>query len=105
MSEANSNGRRALEGVRIIDLTWLQVGPQDTRLLATFRAQVIRVEWRERKGIHFIRYTPPFAPDHAPADGGRIQGVTRGHSNGSVNRAGYFNNTNPGKYGITLNLN
>src|SRR3984957_20508607 len=105
MSEANSNGKRALEGVRVLDLTWLQVGPQATRLLATFGAQVIRVEWRERKAIDFIRYTPPFAPDHATADGGRSQGIARGHSKGSVNRAGYFNNTNPGKYGITLNLN
>jgi len=36
--------RRALEGVRIIDLTWLQVGPQATRILASFGAQVIRIE-------------------------------------------------------------
>ena len=75
-------------------------------MLATFGAQVIRVEWRERKAIDFIRYVPPFAPDHATADGGRSQGVTRGHGiRGSYNRAGYFNNTNPGKYGVTLNLN
>ena len=65
MSIGDTNGERALEGVRIIDLTWLQVGPQATRLLATFGAQVIRVEWRERKAIDFIRYSPPFAPDHA----------------------------------------
>ncbi len=76
MSDGTSNGRRALEGVRVIDLTWLQVGPQATRLLATFGAQVIRVEWRERKAIDFIRYVPPFAPDHATADGGRSQGLT-----------------------------
>jgi crotonobetainyl-CoA:carnitine CoA-transferase CaiB-like acyl-CoA transferase len=106
MSGETSKGRRALEGVRIIDLTWLQVGPQATRLLATFGAQVIRVEWRERKAIDFIRYVPPFAPDHATADGGRSQGVTRSHGiRGSYNRNGYFNNTNPGKYDITLNLN
>ncbi len=107
MGTEEAKGRRALEGVRIIDLTWLQVGPQATRLLATFGAQVIRVEWRERKAIDFIRYVPPFAPDHATADGGRSQGVTpRSHGiRGSYNRAGYFNNTNPGKYGITLNLN
>jgi crotonobetainyl-CoA:carnitine CoA-transferase CaiB-like acyl-CoA transferase len=98
--------RRALDGVRVIDLTWLQVGPQATRLLATFGAQVIRVEWRERKAIDFIRYTPPFAPDNARPDGGRVQGVTRGHGiRGNFDRGAYFNNTNPGKYGITLNLN
>jgi crotonobetainyl-CoA:carnitine CoA-transferase CaiB-like acyl-CoA transferase len=106
MSENGAKVRRPLEGVRILDLTWLQVGPQATRLLATFGAQVIRIEWREHKAIDFIRYVPPFAPDHATADGGRSQGVTRGRGmRGNYNRSAYFNNTNPGKYGITLNLN
>jgi crotonobetainyl-CoA:carnitine CoA-transferase CaiB-like acyl-CoA transferase len=106
MLDGESKGGRALEGVRIIDLTWLQVGPQATRLLAGFGAQVIRIEWRERKAMDFIRYSPPFAPDHARADGGRSQGVMRGRgSPGNFDRGAYFNNTNPGKYGITLNLN
>ncbi len=106
MSEHGAKPRRPLEGVRILDLTWLQVGPQATRLLATFGAQVIRIEWREHKAIDFIRYVPPFAPDHATAEGGRSQGVTRGRGiRGNYNRSAYFNNTNPGKYGITLNLN
>jgi crotonobetainyl-CoA:carnitine CoA-transferase CaiB-like acyl-CoA transferase len=106
MGESKSNGKRALEGVRVLDLTWLQVGPQATRLLATFGAQVIRIEWREHKAVDFIRYVPPFAPDHATADGGRSQGVARGRGiKGNYNRSAYFNNTNPGKYGITLNLN
>ena len=106
MNNGQAKGGRALEGVTVIDLTWLQVGPQATRLLATFGAQVIRIEWRERKAIDFIRYTPPFAPDHARADGGRSQGVTQGHgTRNNFDRGAYFNNTNPGKYGITLNLN
>jgi crotonobetainyl-CoA:carnitine CoA-transferase CaiB-like acyl-CoA transferase len=106
MSENGTKARRPLDGVRILDLTWLQVGPQATRLLATFGAQVIRIEWREHKAIDFIRYVPPFAPDNATADGGRSQGVTRGRGiRGNYNRSAYFNNTNPGKYGITLNLN
>ncbi len=106
MSENGAKARQPLEGVRILDLTWLQVGPQATRLLATFGAQVIRIEWREHKAIDFIRYVPPFAPDHATADGGRSQGVARGRGiRGNYNRSAYFNNTNPGKYGITLNLN
>ena len=106
MSENGAKARRPLEGVRILDLTWLQVGPQATRLLATFGAQVIRIEWREHKAIDFIRYVPPFAPDNATADGGRSQGVTRGRGiRGNYNRSAYFNNTNPGKYGMTLNLN
>jgi crotonobetainyl-CoA:carnitine CoA-transferase CaiB-like acyl-CoA transferase len=106
MGDGEARPRRALEGVRVIDLTWLQVGPQATRLLATFGAEVIRIEWRERKAIDFIRYVPPFAPDHAHASGGRRQGVARGRGiRGNYDRSAYFNNTNPGKYGITLNLN
>lgn len=97
---------RALEGVRIIDLTWLQVGPQATRLLASFGAQVIRVEWRGRGAIDFLRYFQPFAPDHATPDGGRVQGAAPSNGiRGNYDRGAYFNNTNPGKYGITLNLN
>jgi crotonobetainyl-CoA:carnitine CoA-transferase CaiB-like acyl-CoA transferase len=97
---------RALEGVRIIDLTWLQVGPQATRLLASFGAQVIRVEWRKRGAIDFLRYFQPFAPNHATPDGGRAQGAAPSHGiRGNYDRGAYFNNTNPGKYGVTLNLN
>ena len=97
---------RALEGIRIIDLTWLQVGPQATRLLASFGAQVIRVEWRKRGAIDFLRYFQPFAPDHATPDGGRVQGAAPSHGlRGNYDRGAYFNNTNPGKYGVTLNLN
>jgi len=106
MTIQTNSGRRALEGVRIIDLTWLQVGPQATRLLASFGAQVIRVEWRKRGAIDFLRYFQPFAPNHATADGGRVQGAARSHGiRGNFDRGAYFNNTNPGKYGVTLNLN
>ena len=96
----------ALQGVRIIDLTWLQVGPQATRLLASFGAQIIRIEWRNPAAVDFLRYVPPLAPDHATPDGGRSQGAASSHGiRGNFNRGAYFNNTNPGKYGITLNLN
>jgi len=97
MGDGEARPRRALDGVRVIDMTWLQVGPQATRLLATFGAEVIRIEWRERKAIDFIRYVPPFAPDHAHASGGRSQGVMRGRGiRGNYDRSAYFNNTNPG---------
>jgi crotonobetainyl-CoA:carnitine CoA-transferase CaiB-like acyl-CoA transferase len=96
----------ALDGVRIIDLTWLQVGPQATRLLASFGAEIIRVEWRKRAAVDFLRYMEPFAPDHATPEGGRSQGPARGHGiRGDFDRGAYYNNTNPGKYGVTLNLN
>src|SRR5260221_9042813 len=104
-NDANGKGR-ALEGVRIIDLTWLQVGPQATRILATFGAQVIRIEWRNPAAVDFLRYMQPFAPDHATPDGGHSQGTARSHGiRGNFDRGAYYNNTNPGKYGVTLNLN
>ncbi len=96
----------ALDGVRVIDLTWLQVGPQATRLLASFGAEIIRVEWRKRAAVDFLRYMEPFAPDHATPEGGHSQGAARGHGiRGDFDRGAYYNNTNPGKYGVTLNLN
>ncbi len=106
MAENENTRRSALAGVRIIDLTWLQVGPQATRILASFGAQVIRIEWRHPAAVDFLRYMQPFAPDHATAQGGRSQGAARSHGiRGNFDRGGYYNNTNPGKYGITLNLN
>src|ERR1700730_1825967 len=106
MANQGNERPRALEGVRIIDLTWLQVGPQATRLLASFGAQVIRVEWRKRGAIDFLRYFQPFAPNHATSDGGHVQGAAPSHGiRGNYDRGAYYNNTNPGKYGVTLNLN
>jgi crotonobetainyl-CoA:carnitine CoA-transferase CaiB-like acyl-CoA transferase len=106
MAENGNSKRWALADVRIIDLTWLQVGPQATRIMASFGAQVIRIEWRHPAAVDFLRYMQPFAPDHATAQGGRSQGAARSHGiRGNFNRGAYYNNTNPGKYGITLNLN
>jgi crotonobetainyl-CoA:carnitine CoA-transferase CaiB-like acyl-CoA transferase len=106
MAENGNHKRWALAGVRIIDLTWLQVGPQATRILASFGAQVIRIEWRHPAAVDFLRYMQPFAPNHATAQGGRSQGAARSHGiRGNFDRGAYYNNTNPGKYGITLNLN
>src|SRR5438270_7501108 len=106
MTEKENTRRWALAGVRIIDLTWLQVGPQATRILASFGAEIIRVEWRHPAAVDFLRYMQPFAPDHANPQGGHCQGAARSHGiRGNFDRGAYFNNTNPGKYGITLNLN
>ena len=86
---AKAQRRRPLEGVRVIDLTKIVAGPNATRMLATMGAEVIRVEWHDQRALDLLRGVQPRAPGGA-AD--------------SLNRSGLFNNINPGKYGITLNM-
>src|SRR3989442_3175272 len=96
---------RPLEGVRIADLTWLLAGAGGPRLLASLGAEVIRIEWRDR--LDFLRYMPPFAPltnqGTEKAGAMELAGLDKS-SVKSVNRAGYFNDINAGKKGISLNM-
>lgn len=102
----DSDKVRPLRGTRVIDLTWVQVGPQTTRLLASFGAEIIRVECPHPNGMDVVRLVPPFTPNHATANGGRSQGAAPSSGiPGNYNRSALFNNTNAGKYGITLDLN
>jgi crotonobetainyl-CoA:carnitine CoA-transferase CaiB-like acyl-CoA transferase len=89
MAEAVKTKRRPLEGVRVIDLTKIVAGPNCTRMLATMGAEVIRVEWHDQRALDLLRMVRPKAPGGDPE---------------SLNRSGLFNNINPGKYGVTLNL-
>lgn len=98
-----SKPRRALEGVRVIDLTWLLAGPGGTRILASLGAQVIRVECREPRAVDFLRYTPPF-PRRDSSPPPQDAGILAGSPANGFNRSGLFNNINPGKFAITLNL-
>lgn len=75
-----------LDGIRVIDFSWIVAGPQATRILADFGADVIRVEYEGR--LDSIRYgmIDPNAPE------------------GSPNASGFFNNLNRNKRSVTLNL-
>lgn len=78
--------RGPLHGVRIVDFSWIVAGPQATRILADFGAQVIRIEYDGR------------------IDSMRMGGPAPGHDPSSPNASGFFNNLNRNKLGITLNV-
>jgi len=76
-----------LEGVRVVDFSWIVAGPQATRILADFGADVIRVEYAGR------------------IDSIRIGLITPGTPAGSMDSSGFFHNLNRNKRSITLNIN
>lgn len=82
-----SSERLPLHGVRVVDFSWIVAGPQATRILADFGADVLRIEYAGRM------------------DSIRIGLISPGKPPGSPNASGFFNNLNRNKRSITLNLN
>jgi crotonobetainyl-CoA:carnitine CoA-transferase CaiB-like acyl-CoA transferase len=79
---------RALDGIRVLDLTWVLAGPYGTKVLADHGADVIKVESRHRPDP--TRFAADFHLSRS--------------DNLDPNGSGYFNNYNRGKKSITLNL-
>lgn len=73
-----------LTGIRVLDLSWIVAGPQCTRILADFGAEVIRVE--NRRTLDSLRFARPHATDSEPPES-----------------SGFFNTLNRNKKSITLN--
>ncbi len=85
-------GRRPLEGIRILDFTWVRSGPWATRWLAILGADVLKVEWPEQ-ALGF--YT-----------GRMVAGIERTTPEGvkpGINSGGDFSDTNVGKRSVTIN--
>ena len=80
-----------LDGLRVADFSWFGAGPIGAQTLATFGAEVVRVESEAK--IDALRVVQPFALN---ADGTFKTGY---------NVSGYFNNFNAGKLSVQLNLN
>jgi CoA:oxalate CoA-transferase len=79
---------KALEGMRILDLTRIYAGPYCSMLFGDMGAEVIKIEPPEGE---IIRDNPPMVE----------QGKGGPHDR---SRSGYFLTLNRNKYGITLNL-
>lgn len=81
-----TNGRPALRGLRVLDLTWVLAGPYATKTLAEHGADVIKVE-------SLYRQDPTrFAPS------------MRLRPHAGFDDSGYFMNFNRGKRSIAVNL-
>jgi crotonobetainyl-CoA:carnitine CoA-transferase CaiB-like acyl-CoA transferase len=77
-----------LADIRVLDFTWAMAGPQATRLLADFGADVVKVESSEHLDLARTAFGPhPHGPDAFGPDS-----------------SGYFNHFNRNKRSITLNL-
>jgi len=76
----------ALEGVRVLDLTWVLAGPYVTKTFAEHGAEIVKVESSQRKD------PTRFAP------GMRLR------PGASYDDSGYFLNFNRGKRSLALNL-
>lgn len=78
--------RMPLEGIRVVDFSWVQAGPWVGRFFANYGAEVIKVESMTR--VDWARNVPgePMTID------------------GKLNKGGLFANVNCDKLSITLNL-
>ncbi|MFJ7512617.1 CaiB/BaiF CoA transferase family protein [Peribacillus simplex] len=80
-----TNQAEVLKGIRVLDFTWSVSGATTTRILASFGAEVIKVEWpKTPDAMRFSMYAKEDEP---------------GLDNGA-----FFNNLSAGKRGITLNV-
>ncbi|NKY43810.1 CaiB/BaiF CoA-transferase family protein [Nocardia cerradoensis] len=79
-------GTGSLDGIRVLDLTWVLAGPYCTRILADHGAEVIKVESMGRPDP--TRFSPAMHLSRGPHD--------------DPDTSGYFNDVNRNKRSITL---
>ncbi|MFC1907154.1 CaiB/BaiF CoA transferase family protein [Chloroflexota bacterium] len=77
--------KEPFEGLKVLDFSWVAVGPMSIRFLADYGATVVRVESINTPDP--IRTSPPFKDNVA-----------------GINRGGFFIQYHPNKYSIALNM-
>jgi crotonobetainyl-CoA:carnitine CoA-transferase CaiB-like acyl-CoA transferase len=92
----------ALDGVRVVDLTWLLASAGAGRYLAALGADVIKVEHSSRWDA--IRFGPPRVALDGRAERDRAVAPIPNSQDSSPNRSGFFMEINAGKRAISLNL-
>jgi crotonobetainyl-CoA:carnitine CoA-transferase CaiB-like acyl-CoA transferase len=87
-----------LQGVRILDFTWFLASAGSTRFLASLGADVLKVEWKTH---------PDSGRGSLIPEGGReARDIATAPLRSLTDRdvGGQFNNKNPGKRGLSLNV-
>jgi crotonobetainyl-CoA:carnitine CoA-transferase CaiB-like acyl-CoA transferase len=88
----------ALHGVRILDFTWYLAPAGATRFLAAFGAECIKVEWKGNPDSRRGAMAPVGGREARQLADRPLDGVT------DPDMGGQFNNKNPGKLGLSLNV-
>jgi crotonobetainyl-CoA:carnitine CoA-transferase CaiB-like acyl-CoA transferase len=88
----------ALKNIRIVDFGWFLASAGGTRFLAALGAESIKIEFKTNPDTRFGAMAPEGGREAREKATGPIPGVN------DPNMGGQFNNKNPGKRGLSLNV-
>jgi len=101
-SKAGAPSRRgkalALDDIRILDFTWFLASAGGARFMASFGAESLKVELKSHPDTRMASMAPVGGREAREKATSPLQGVT------DPDMGGQFNNKNPGKRGISLNV-
>ena len=88
----------ALDGIRVLDFTWFLASAGGTRFLSSFGAECLKVELKSHPDTRLAAMAPIGGREAREKATAPLKGVT------DTDMGGQFNNKNPGKRGISLNV-
>jgi crotonobetainyl-CoA:carnitine CoA-transferase CaiB-like acyl-CoA transferase len=87
-----------LQGVRVCDFTWFLASAGAMRFVSAFGAECIKIEWKGNPDTRMGAFAPVGGREARKRATGPLPGIE------DLNMGGQFNNKNPGKRGISLNV-